>query len=113
MPRIKPSIQNKQHISLDDMCFLIVQEMKDDHLGQHIPIEKKRQVFCAQTSIYSQEFFSAGQSGIKSTLMLVVDSEEYDGQQILEYEDKRYSIYRNFPRSDGQTELYCEVRVGD
>lgn len=46
-------------------------------------------------------------------MMIVVDSDSYDQEKFLMYEDQKYTIYKTFQRIDGFTELYCEVKKGD
>jgi predicted RNA-binding protein associated with RNAse of E/G family len=46
-------------------------------------------------------------------MMLIVDSDAYDNEKFLNYQGKKYSIYKSFQRIDHFTELYCEVKAGD
>lgn len=113
MPSLKPSIGDPSHISLDDACELITVVTETDELGQPVKTrEDSRQVFCARLSVSRAEYFEAGQNGLKPALMLVVDSDEYDGQEKIKYDKNFYHVYRDFMRGDGFTELYAEVRSG-
>ncbi|EOP94831.1 hypothetical protein IGM_01263 [Bacillus cereus HuB4-4] len=113
MPSLKSSVGNSKRISLDDVCFLISVETEKDELGQVIGTNKtERQIFCSELSITQSEFYSAGQLNRKPQIMIVVDSDEYDGEEKIKHEKKEYSIYRTFMRTDGFTELYCEVKTG-
>lgn len=113
MPHFKSKIGDPSFISLDHICNLLTITTTKDSLGQYIRSEKADQIFCAQLSITRSEFYTAGMLGLKPEKLLIVDSESYDQQQILEFEGIKYSIYKNFMRSDGFTELYCQVRSGD
>jgi len=114
MPSLKSSIGNPGNVSLDDICYLFSQTTigKDD-LGQPIIDEKPYMVFCSKLSITRAEFYSSGQRGHKPEIMLIVDSDSYDEEKKLDYQNKRYNIYKTFRRIDGHTELYCEVKVND
>lgn len=112
MPSLKSNIGNNEHISLDDVCFLISVKSVDDELGQPIYTDIERQVFCSRKSVSRAEFLAAGQLDLKPQIIIIVDSDEFDGEKSLKYENKKYSIYRTFMRSDGFTELYGEVRAG-
>lgn len=113
MPSLKSSIGNNQPISLDDVCYLLFDTTEKDELGQDVETEETlRQIFCSKTSVNRAEFLAAGQLDYKPQIMLFVDSDEYDQEKSLKYNDKKYSIYRNFMRSDGFIELYCEVKAG-
>lgn len=106
---------SKEVTSLDNICYLASHSAPhQDEIGQFIPSEIiKTLCFCAEGSIYSSEFFKYGQEGIKPEVKLVVDSESYSGEMEVIYNEKLYSIYRYFPRSDGLTELYLAHKLGD
>lgn len=113
MPSFKSSIGDPSKISLDDVCYLISFTSTKDEIGQFKPVEKPLyMVFCCRLSITRAEFNTAGVLGFKPDMMLVVDSDSYDYEKLLEYRKKRYSIYKTFQRKDGFTELYCEVKTG-
>ncbi len=120
MPSLKSSLGNSNNISLDDVCSLISLSVTEDDLGQDIETEIPRQIFCSKLSINRAEFLAAGQLGLKPQMTILVDSDEYDGEKSLRYEENgeltedspKYEIYRDYRRSDGFTELYCEVRTG-
>ncbi|WHY76229.1 hypothetical protein QNH20_19175 [Neobacillus sp. WH10] len=112
MPSLKSSIGNSQHISLDDVCFLISSISTEDDLGQSIETEILSLSYCSKLNISRAEFSTAGQLGHKPQLLLVVDSDEYDEEKRVEYERTTYYVYKSFIRPDGYTELYCEVKAG-
>lgn len=113
MPSFKSAIGNPSNISLDDVCTLFSITTTKDELGQYEPTEKPYLVFCSKLSITRAEFNTAGILGFKPDMMLVVDSDSYDQEKLLEYGKKKYSIYKTFQRTDGFTELYCEVKTGN
>jgi SPP1 family predicted phage head-tail adaptor len=109
----KSSIGNRLNISLDNVCNLLSVTTTQDDLGQFIKTEKSYMVFCAKMSITRAEFNSAGNLGYKPQLMLIVDSDSYENEKLVEFEGKKYSIYKTFQRNDNFTEVYCEVKSGD
>ena len=113
MASLKSAIGNPQYISLDDVCYLIQTFSSKDDLGQAILAEKSYMIFCSKLSITRAEFNSAGSAGFKPDMMLIVDADSYDKEKYLEYQGKKYSIYKTFGRKDGFTELYCEEKQGD
>jgi SPP1 family predicted phage head-tail adaptor len=113
MPSLKSSIGNRDNISLDDSCILLSQTSIMDNLGQPIITEKPYMVFCSKLSITRAEFNVAGQQGHKPEMMIVVDSDSYEKEKKLEYQGKRFNIYKTYMRVDGFTELYCEVNAND
>ncbi|BBN99161.1 phage head closure protein [Sporolactobacillus terrae] len=113
MPSLKPSVGDNHNISLDDVCDLITVDTELDNLNQPvIKEEHPRQLFCARLNVSRAEFAAAGQLGLKPDLVLAVDSDEYDGENQIDYAGKRYAVYRDYLRTDGYTELYCEVKAG-
>jgi hypothetical protein len=112
MPRLKSSIGNRQNISLDEACYLLTTEVNKDEIGNFIKTEKKFMVWCSKLSISRAEFSSAGILGFRPDIMLVVDAESYDNERFMEFEDKKYNIYKSYQRLDGFLELYGEVRTG-
>jgi hypothetical protein len=113
MPSLKSAIGRRDFVSLDDFCYLLSITSVNDDLGQPIKSEKPFMVFCSKNSITRTEFNAAGQAGHKPDMMLIVDSDAYDNERLLEYNKKKYSIYKTYMRLDGFTELYCEVKSGD
>jgi SPP1 family predicted phage head-tail adaptor len=113
MASFKSAIGSPQFISLDDVCNLIQTFSSKDDLGQAILAEKSYMVFCSKLSITRAEFNSAGSAGHKPDMMLIVDADSYDKEKYLEYQAKKYSIYKTFGRKDGFIELYCEEKQGD
>jgi SPP1 family predicted phage head-tail adaptor len=112
MPSLKSSLGNNEHISLDDVCFLLIITSTKDELGQNIESVTPVMAYCAKLGISRAEFSAAGNLGHKPLLLLVIDSDEYDNEIRLEYNRTIYTIYKSFMRKDGLTELYCEVRAG-
>lgn len=113
-PSFKSTIGNRQFISLDDVCYLIQSSTSSyDDLGQPMILEKQLMVFCSKLSITRAEYNTAGNLGFKPDMMLIVDSDSYGNEKLLEYSGKKYSIYKTFQRTDNFTELYCEVKSGE
>ena len=105
--------QRNKKMSLDNVCSLVTLTVTENDYGETTTTETKTDVFCAELPITSNEFFSAQQSGIKTQKCLVVNSDEYFEQMLVDYEEKRYNIYRIYPNADGYTELYCSERIGN
>ena len=98
------NISSKNDLSLDNICYLIA--VNDDES------ESETMCFCAELPVQSNEFYKAGQKGIKPSKTLIVDSENYADEEKVTYGDVRYCVYRTYPRDDGVTELYLEYKAG-
>lgn len=96
-----------------EKAFLMREEYEKDAIGQEISKETKRGVFCEISSISQSEFRTAGQSGIKPECKVVIWEAEYNNEQIIEINGKRFTVYRTYSRDDGKIELYAETRIGN
>lgn len=112
MPSLKNTVQSGENVSKDDVCFLMSSTIIVDELLQEIEVTLPELVYCATSSIGQREFSASMQVGLKAERTIIIDHDEYDGQKEVEYNRKKYSIYRTFVRDDGNIELYCEVRTG-
>lgn len=74
---------------------------------------KSREVFCDVRSITQTEWFNAGRNGIEHPAFLfVMNRNEYEDEQIVEYNGKRYGVYRTYAGRNETLELYCEAKGG-
>lgn len=96
----------------NDLLTLIRETSANNEYGVPIRSDAERTtVFCRVKSVGRQEFYAVGQGGTKPALKFIVCADEYDGQQIVEYNGGRYAIYRTY--QTGETvELYTEVKIG-
>jgi len=84
-----------------------------DRYGNSIPTIEETQVFVQPRSVYASEFYDAAQVGLKPSLTLYMTNRaDYDGQKVLEYEGREYTVIRVDWRAqrDGIS-LICEERV--
>lgn len=90
----------------DSVCTLIKKNIKLDENG--VPVEgeeTKTEVFCRIGSIYEKEFYEAYQAGIKAQYKVVIFAGDYSGENVVDLEDNRYSVYRRYQTGDN-IELY-------
>ena len=109
------NISMSDNVSFDNVCYLLSYlKPKQDDIGQYLPAQIiKTLCFCAEGSIYSDEFFAAGQQGIKPQVKLIIDSESYNNETDVLYSDIKYSVYRTYVRQDDYTEIYLTKKIGD
>lgn len=107
-------VSSKSHVSLNDECSLISIVPLVDDLGIQIDdTTTEVPVYCGRLSVEGKEYHDARQQGLKPEIILAVYAEEYGGQDHVDFEGKRYTIYRRYERTDGLVELYCIAKVGD
>lgn len=99
---------------MDEIVVVLLRvEYETDSLKkQKKNIVSRREVFGTKKSVGANEFFKAGQLGIRSQYQVLVHTYEYDGETLVEINGKNHSVYRTYERTDGFTELYLEERSG-
>lgn len=91
----------------------LVKEVKtQDNLGVFHSESVKRNVFCNVSSVSASEFFEGGRSGLNPAFRMSLFYADYDGEEIIEYKGKTYSIYRTFLKGTDTLELYVERKGG-
>ena len=83
-----------------------------DALNQQVPQETTRDVFCSVFSVSAQEFFDAGQAGLKPEWRVTMFAPDYSGETIGELNGVRYSVYRTYLGKNETIELYLERKAG-
>ena len=75
--------------------------------------EDKRTILARMDDVSRSEFFNAGQAGMRAEFRFIVNPIEYEGEDTLEWNGKRYAIYRHYhvPGTDDM-ELYAQREVG-
>ena len=91
---------------------LIAKTYTTDSIGQPTVTETIRDVICELRSVSGTEFSQARQNGINPQYMFVLSFFDYKGEQEVEFEGVRYSIYRTYIADDNTIELYAEVQTG-
>lgn len=91
---------------------LIAKDYTADSIGQMVPTETRRDVFCNVTSVSASEFFAAAQAGLKPELRATLFAPEYQGEEIVELDGVRYSVYRTYLGKKETVELYLERKAG-
>lgn len=97
---------------MDVVIKLISQTLTTDELGYPIASETFYETFAKRRSITQTEFFSAGKNGITPDFSFEVNDAEYHGQKLLEYDGKRYGIYRTYQPNNDTVELYAGYKSG-
>lgn len=96
---------------MESTCDLIKKVMSKDALGYPIATETKTTVLCEIRTVSRQEFFDAGKAGLVPEYEIRINAIEYSGEDELEYNGKRYGIYRTYQTAD-YIELYVEYKGG-
>ena len=97
----------------DHVVSLISKVYADpDALGQLLPQETSREVFCRVGRVSQTEWFNAGRAGLAAQYKLVLFAPDYRGEDTVELDGERYGVYRNYAGDGDQIELYLERKGG-
>lgn len=95
-----------------NVIYLVSETKTQDSIGQFVSAETNRQVFCDVRSISRAEWFDAGRNGFQPSYLFIMFAPDYEGEKIVEFNGKRYGVYRTYLGSNEQIELYCEEKGG-
>ena len=83
-----------------------------DNRGQVIYDEEIRAALCEVVPISRDEYFRGAEVGINAEYMFRINPCEYNREKLLEFENRRYSIYRIYQTSPDTLEIYAEFVPG-
>lgn len=84
----------------------------EDEIGQRVPVETSRDVFCSIESISGKEWLEVGQKGMNPELKISMFCYDYENEMIVEIDGKRYAVYRTYRAKNETLELYLEKKAG-
>lgn len=91
---------------------LISKSYTTNSIGVPVATETKKARYAIKSNINQSEFYQAGQQGLKPYACYAVRMTEYDGEDEIEVDSKRLTVYRTYTRTDGRVELYVTERKG-
>lgn len=95
-----------------NIITLIAETKTQDDFGVWVSTETEREVFCGVSSVTRAEFFDGGRNGLNPEYVFTMFFGDYDGETVLEYNGKRYGIYRTYHAKTDVIELYAERKGG-
>lgn len=87
---------------------LISKTYAADSIGQYKPELSAREVYCDVRSITRAEWYDAGRQGFKPDISFVMFAPDYQGEDLIEWNGRRYSVYRTYIAQNEALELYCQ-----
>ena len=91
---------------------LIASEYVQDDIGEWVETPIRRDIFARIDSVSAAEFFNAGLQGMRPDYRFLIWRNEYKGEQIVEYRNDLFDVYRTYNRNDNRIELYVNSRKG-
>lgn len=96
----------------NDVINLIARAYEKDDYGVQRPVETSRKVFCDVTSVRASEHFEGKAAGLNPEWRFVLFAYDYQGEEIVDYNGERYSVYRTYRTKNDTIELYTERKGG-
>ncbi len=86
-----------------------------DEYGNEVQTVTETAVYVQPRGVYQSEFYNAAQLGLKPSVTLYITNKaDYDGQKVLDYEGKEYSVIRvDWSAQRDGISLVCEERVNN
>lgn len=72
----------------------------------------ERKVYADVVSVTRSEWFEGARIGLNPELSFRMFAPDYNGEKILKFNDRYYSIYRTYMGRNDILELYCQRRTG-
>lgn len=100
-------------MNLAEKIALVSIEYAQDDLGEWTEVWTKREIFARVESVSMSEFYQAGMRGLDPDYKLTIWMNEYENEELVDYNGKIYAVYRTYRRDDGRIELYVSEKKGD
>ena len=99
---------------MDRSCIisLIKTTRTQDKYGVWRGKETSRNVYANARSITRSEFFDAGRAGLNPEWEFSLFAGDYEGEDTVEFNGRRYGVYRTYQRGTDIIELYVERKGG-
>lgn len=95
------------------VAYLVTETYQKDDIGQRIPVQTLRKIFCSVESVTRAEWSAAGEQGIKPECVMTMFGPDYHGEKVVMLDDQLYGIYRTYRGRNDTVELYLEWKVGN
>jgi SPP1 family predicted phage head-tail adaptor len=99
-------------VTYDNELTLIQQSYGEDEVGNQIPVENEVVILCNKKSVGRMEFYNAAQNGLNPEFIFAAHGYEYNGENLVEFEGKRYKVIKTYQVDFETIELTCERKVG-
>lgn len=71
-----------------------------------------RKVYAQVNSVSQAEWFEGGRNGLNPEYRFSMFAPDYEGEEIVQYNDNYYAVYRTYRAKNEIIELYCEKNKG-
>jgi len=95
-----------------DIVTLYADSVSFNDYGVAVKTRTSREVFCKVDSVTRDEFFEGGRSGLNPQYRITMFFGDYQGETLVGYNGKNYSVYRTYMAKTDIIELYVERKGG-
>lgn len=97
-----------------EIIYLVNQVKEEDEIGNVLPSsETLNKCYAKKQSVKTNEFYSAVEVGMTPSCEFVVKRLNYNGEEELEWNNKRYQIIRTIdPKNKFDIVLICARKIG-
>lgn len=97
-----------------EIIYLVNKVLEEDAIGNiktsSFTLTKR---YAKKQSVRTNEYYSAVETGLTPSVEFVMKRLDYDGQQELNWNDKRYSVIRTIdPKNKFDIVLVCARKIG-
>lgn len=96
----------------NQVIYLQSVTVTEDEIGNQVETVTERMVFANELAVSAEEFYSAGQAGLRPTKRFEIYAFEYQGEERLKHDGVIYRIIRVETRGE-KTRITCEKVVAD
>lgn len=96
----------------DVIAYLIGKTITQNAYKQEVETETKTEIMALYESVSQNEFYKAGEAGLKPEFRLTTAIIDYNGEKEVELDGRKYGIYRTYEVDKDYIELYCERKGG-
>lgn len=107
-------------MTFDYELKLLDKVLDQNEVGDPIEIPVERSVLCGVLSVTRSEHYQAAASGLKPSIVFVLNKYEYQNEQEIEFDGQRYRVIRTYqpneaadPADFENIELVCEGLVNN
>ena len=96
----------------DVIAYLIGKTITKNEYKQEVETDTRTEIMALYESVSQNEFYKAGEAGLRPEFRLTTAIIDYNGEKEVEYNGARYGIYRTYEVDKDYIELYCERKGG-
>lgn len=95
-----------------DIITLYADQISYNEYGVAVKTRTGKEVFCKVDSVTRSEFFEAGKAGLNPEYRMTMFFGDYNGETLVGYNGRMYSVYRTYMAKTDIIELYVERKGG-